>query len=119
MNILLWIFQVLLGLLFVFAGVSKFLTPYSDMAQNTPIALPHWFFLMIGTFETLGGIGLIVPWATGIKPFLTPLAASLLIVIMIGAVVITTMTPMPAVAVIPAIVGLLLGLIAWGRKSGK
>ena len=37
----------------------------------------------------LGSIGLVVPWLTGIKRGLTPLAASLLIVIMIGATVIS------------------------------
>lgn len=117
MNIVLWIFQILLGLLFMFSGVMKFVMPYEEMAKGTPVNLPHWFFLFIGTCELLGGIGLIVPWATKIKPFLTPLAAALLVIIMIGAVVITSMTPMPAMAVVPAIVGLLCAFIAWGRKS--
>ena len=44
------------------------------------------FLKMIGVFEILGGIGLILPWATGILPWLTPLAAAGLAVIMLGAV---------------------------------
>lgn len=117
MNIVLWIVQILLGLLFVFSGVMKFIMPYEEMAKGTPVNLPHAFFLFIGISEILGGIGLVVPWLTKIKPFLTPLAAALLVIIMIGAVVITSMTPTPAMAVIPGIVGLLCAFIAWGRKT--
>jgi len=117
MNILLWIIQILVGLIFMLSGTMKFLTPYSEMIKDAPYVFPYWFLLFIGTCEVLGGIGLIVPWATGIKPLLTPLAASLLIIIMIGAVIFTAMTPMSGMAVIPAIVGLLCAFIAWGRRS--
>lgn len=117
MNIVLWIVQILLGLLFVFSGVMKFIMPYEEMAKGTPVNLPHAFFLFIGISEILGGIGLVVPWLTKIKPFLTPLAAALLVIIMIGAVVITSMTPTPAMAVVPGIVGLLCAFIWWGRKT--
>ena len=119
MNILLWIVQILVGLLFFFSGVMKFLMPYADMIKDSPIAFPHWFYLFIGTCEILGGIGLIVPWATKIKPGLTPLAASLLIIIMIGAVVVTAMSPMAPMAVVPAVVGVLCALIAWGRRGAR
>ncbi|CAN5318297.1 DoxX family protein [soil metagenome] len=117
MNIVLWIVQILVGLLFILSGVMKFVMPYSEMIKDAPYAFPHWFLLFIGACELLGGIGLIVPWLTGIKPSLTPLAASLLVVIMIGAVVFSAFTPTPALAVIPVIVGLLCVFIAWGRKS--
>lgn len=117
MNILLWIVQILVGLLFIFSGVMKFVMPYSEMTKDAPWVLPHWFLLFIGACELLGGIGLIVPWATGIKRSLTPLAASLLVIIMIGAVVFSALTPTPAMAVVPAVVGILCGLIAWGRKA--
>lgn len=117
MNIMLWIFQILLGLLFVFSGVMKFIMPYEEMAKGTPVNLPHVFFLFIGACEVLGGIGLVVPWLTKIKPFLTPLAAALLVIIMIGAVVFTSLSPTPAMAAIPAIVGFLCAFIAWGRKA--
>lgn len=120
MNILLWIVQILVGLLFMFSGVSKFMMPYEEMIKGSPYALPHWFLLFIGVCELLGGIGLIAPWATGIKRGLTPLAASLLIVIMIGAVVFTALSTIPGMAtmaVVPAIVGILCAFIAWGRKT--
>ena len=37
MNILLWIIQVLLSLLFMFTGVMKFLMPVADMQKGSPV----------------------------------------------------------------------------------
>jgi uncharacterized membrane protein YphA (DoxX/SURF4 family) len=116
MNIVLWIVQILLGLLFVFAGVTKFIMTPEQMAQGSPVELPLWFIRFIGACEVLGGIGLVVPWLTGVKKWLTPLAASLLIVIMIGATVISAMGSI-ATAILPFVVGLLLLLVAWKRSS--
>jgi uncharacterized membrane protein YphA (DoxX/SURF4 family) len=118
MNILLWILQILLGLLFLFAGSMKFIMSAEEMTQGMPVALPIWFIHFIGACEILGGIGLIVPWLTGIKRWLTPLAASLLVVIMIGAVVISAMMAI-SYAILPFIVGLLLLVVARGRSRSK
>jgi len=115
MNILLWIVQILLALLFVMSGVMKFLMSYADMTKDAPVVLPYWFILFIGVCEILGGIGLVVPWATGIKPGLTPLAASLLIIIMIGAVV-TSLPLGISMVILPAVTGLLCAFVAWGRR---
>ncbi len=115
MNILLWIVQILVALLFVFAGVMKFIVSYADMTKDAPVVPPHWFLLFIGGCEVLGGIGLVVPWITKIKPGLTPLAAILLVIIMLGAVV-TSMPGGVKLAIIPAIVGLLCVFVAWGRR---
>jgi uncharacterized membrane protein YphA (DoxX/SURF4 family) len=114
MNIVLWILQILLGLLFVFAGSMKFIMSADEMAQSMPVALPIWFIHFIGVCEILGGIGLVVPWLTGIKRSLTPLAASLLIIIMAGATAISAMV-LPATAIMPFVVGILLFFVARGR----
>ena len=116
MNILLWIVQILLGLLFLFAGASKFFMPADEMAKNMPPYLSMSFIYFIGVCEILGGLGLIIPWATGIKPGLTPLAAVGLFIIMVGAVVVS---PKDATIILPAIVGLLCILIAWGRRGAS
>ena len=117
MNIVLWIVQILLALLFIFSGSMKFVMTPEQMLAGAPVALPAWFLHFIGICEILGGIGLVLPWATGIKSWLTPLAASLLIVIMIGATVISAMISIPT-AIVPFVVGLLLLFIAWGRRRG-
>lgn len=116
MNIILWIVQILLALLFLFAGVSKFLMSADEMTRNMPPFLSLSFIYFIGVCEILGGIGLVVPWATGIKPSLTPLAAILLFIIMIGAVFVAAMGGI-AMAIFPAVAGLLLAFVAWGRKT--
>jgi hypothetical protein len=115
MNIVLWIIQILLALLFMFAGSMKFIMSAEQMTEGAPVALPIWFIHFIGICEMLGATGLIVPWLTGIKRGLTPLAASLLIVIMIGATVISTMMSI-GVALVPFVVGLLLLFVAWKRS---
>ena len=114
MNIVLWIVQILLALLFVFSGSMKFVLSAEQMNQGSPVAFPAWFFHFIGICEILGGIGLVLPWATGIKRWLTPLAASLLIVIIIGATVISVMMSI-STAILPFVTGLLLVFVAWGR----
>lgn len=114
MNNLLWLVQILLALLFLFAGVSKFLMPADELAKGLPPYLSLGFIYFIGICEILGGIGLVVPWLTQIKPWLTPLAAWLLLIIMIGAVVVS---PFDAKVLIPAVAGLLLIFVASGRKS--
>ena len=115
-NTFLWTLQVLLAALFVFAGGAKFVM---DPAQMAPPGAPvsASFIRFIGACEILGAIGLIVPQLTGIRPQLTPLAAVGLIIIMIGAVVVTVMTQPAVYAVFPFVVGILLAVVAYGRSS--
>jgi uncharacterized membrane protein len=115
MNIILWVVQIILALLFLFAGAMKFLMPADELAKNMPPFLSIGFVYFIGVCEILGGIGLVVPWLTKIKPALTPLAAALLFIVMLGAVVVSAMGGI-AMAIFPAVIGLLCGFVAWGRK---
>lgn len=112
MNIVLWILQVLLALFFIFAGVMKFVTPVGQMAG--PTGLPGWFFWFIGLAEILGGLGLVLPSLLRVKPGLTPLAAAGLVIIMIGATVLSLKGGVAAAA-IPFVTGILLAFIAYGR----
>jgi uncharacterized membrane protein YphA (DoxX/SURF4 family) len=115
MNIALWIIQALLAALFVFAGATKLIMSIEEMTQQMPIALPGWFLRFIGVAELLGGLGLVFPWLTGIQPKLTPLAAAGLVIIMIGATVLTLMTGEIAMALFPLVVGILCAFVAYGR----
>lgn len=115
MNILLWILQILLAALFLFAGLMKLITPYEEMMKNPGPRFPHWFFLFIGVCEILGGLGLVIPWATKIKPNLTPLAALGLLIIMIGAVGTGMMVGVPY-AIVPFVTGLLLAFVGYRRS---
>jgi uncharacterized membrane protein YphA (DoxX/SURF4 family) len=112
-NIALWIIQALLGLLFLFAGVMKLVLPLDQM--KGPVELPGAFLRFIGVAETAGGLGLILPSLLRIRPGLTPLAAAGLVIIMIGATVMTLMGGELMAALISAVVGLLTAFVAYGR----
>jgi hypothetical protein len=109
----LWIVQGLLALLFLWAGGMKLVLPLDELAG--PIPLPGLFVRFIGVAEVLGAIGLILPGLLHIRPGLTPLAAVGLLIIMIGATVITLMSGEIGMAVMPLVVGLLLVFVAYGR----
>lgn len=113
MNTALWIVQGLLALLFLFAGGTKLVLPIEEMTKE--LALPGMFLRFIGVAEVLGGLGLILPGLTGIRPQLTPLAAAGLVIIMIGATAISFATGGVATALFPLVVGLLLAFVAYGR----
>src|SRR5712691_1462289 len=86
----LWTIQILLALLFLFAGGAKFVMPVDQMTQGMPAALANGPFIhFIGVCEVLGGLGLVLPGFLRVKPGLTPLAASGLVIIMIGATVVS------------------------------
>ena len=114
MNILLWIIQVLLALLFIFAGSMKFIMPVEEMNRQAPVVLPGLFLHFIGVCEMLGAIGLILPALLRIKPGLTPLAAAGLAIITLGATVITIKGGI-AMAMVPFVVCLLSTFVAYGR----
>lgn len=114
LNIVLWIVQVLLALLFIWAGGMKLVLPLEKLAG--PVALPGAFVRFIGVAELLGGLGLILPSLLRIRPGLTPLAAAGLVIIMIGAVLITLAGGVGVgLAVIPGVTGLLAAFVAYGR----
>ena len=87
MTYALWIVQGLLALLFLFAGGMKLVLPLEALTEQMP--LPGLFVRFIGVAEVLGAIGLILPGLLRIRPGLTPLAAVGLVIIMIGATVLT------------------------------
>lgn len=113
-NYTLWVIQSLLALLFLWAGGVKLVLPLESL--QGPVALPGLFVRFIGVAEALGAIGLILPWLLRIRPILTPLAAAGLVIIMIGATVITLMSGGGAFALFPAIVGILLVYVAYSRR---
>jgi uncharacterized membrane protein YphA (DoxX/SURF4 family) len=115
MNSALWTVQALLALLFLFVGGMKLVLPIEEMMKQMPIPLPGWFLRFTGVVEVLGAIGLILPRLLGIRPGLTPLAAAGLVIIMIGATVITLMGGDVVTAVIPLVVGILAAFVAYGR----
>lgn len=120
MNILLWIIQVLLTLLFLFSGGVKLVMSteamYKNASPNT-ILLPGPFIKFIGVCEVLGALGLILPGLLRRQQHLTPLAATGLLIIMIGAVVLTIVGDGVLMAITPFIVAVLCAFVAYGRTK--
>lgn len=118
MNIALWIVQVLLALMFLFAGGIKLVIPPEQLAAMGPpnaIQIPGLLMRFIGVCEVLGGLGLLLPGLLRIRPMLTPLAAAGLLIIMIGAVVITIAGLGFTAALSPLVFGLFAAFVAYGR----
>src|SRR5213078_1321785 len=113
MSAALWIVQSLLALLFFFAGGMKLVLPLEQLTG--PITLPGPLLRFIGVCEGLGALGLILPGLLRIRPGLTPLAAGGLMIIMLGATVITLMVGDLTAAVMSAVVGVLAAFVAYGR----
>lgn len=76
MNIILWIAQLLLAVVFIGAGAMKALRYQQVRRQMTWVRdVPPALVRLIGVCELLGGIGLIIPAVTHVMPWLTPAAA--------------------------------------------
>jgi uncharacterized membrane protein YphA (DoxX/SURF4 family) len=120
MNIALWIIQVLLALLFLFAGGMKLIIPpdvLASMGSPNQVHLPGLLVRFIGVCEVLGALGLILPGLFRTRRGLTPLAATGLVIIMIGAVVLTIIGDGIGAAIVPLVTTLLLVFVAYGRWS--
>ena len=111
----LWVAQVLLAIGFGMAGFMKLTTPYANLAQKMAWArhTPEALVKFIGVMELAGVLGLILPAATRFKPFLTPLAASCFVVLMVLAIGLhISIGEMPAPNFV---LGGIAALVAWGR----
>jgi len=113
MNVLLWVVQGLLALVFLVAGGSKLIMPIEEMTKQ--IAFPGPFLRFLGVAEILGAIGLLLPGLLRIRPGLTPLAAVGLAIITVGATVVTLRTGGGALALFPFVVAVLSAFVAYGR----
>lgn len=113
MNRTLWIVQGVLALVFLLAGGSKLVS--SPEALAAQFSLSPSFSRFIGIAEILGALGLVLPGLLQVRTGLTPLAATGLVAIMIGAVATTLASNAIAPALLPLIVGLLAMFVACAR----
>jgi len=88
MNILLWIVQGLLALMFLSAGMMK-VFQYEKAKASLPWVKDSSksFVTFVGLAELLGAIGLVLPLALNVMPVLTPVAALALAAVMLFAAI--------------------------------
>jgi uncharacterized membrane protein YphA (DoxX/SURF4 family) len=109
-----WIVSGLLALAFLFIGGTKLITSAADMesmAEGVPVVLLR----IAGTAEVLGALGLVLPAATRVLPVLTPVAASGLVLTMIGATITNIVIGEYALVVQTVVLGALAAFVAWAR----
>jgi hypothetical protein len=114
-NVGLWVVQGVLAALFLFAGGMKLITPVEVLSVMSPF--PGEFIRFIGACEVLGALGLVLPWALGIRREVTPLAAAGLVIIMIGATVSTLAIGGGVLALVDVVIGVLAGTAVYGRRE--
>ncbi|QTX04188.1 DoxX family protein [Agromyces archimandritae] len=107
-----WIVSGIAGVVFFAAGLMKTLKSKEALAAGgmgwtEDFSVPQ--IKLIAIAEVLGGLGLILPVATGILPWLTPVAAFALVIIMVGATVVHVRRKEPYM---PALVLTVLALAA-------
>lgn len=110
--IALWVLKVVVGLAFLAAGGSKLAGAPPMVAMFAKIGFGQWFRIFTGLLEVSGAIGLFVPR-------FAVYAASLLAIVMVGAVGfhLTILGGNPAP---PIVLLLLASLIVWlSRKTSS
>jgi uncharacterized membrane protein YphA (DoxX/SURF4 family) len=114
----LWVVQVLLALAFGSAGVMKLFMPIADISTQMAwaAASPEWLVRFIGFVEIAGALGMILPAATRILPWLTPLAGLGFAIIQVLAIGVHAARGETAMSLPVNLVLLALSLfVAWGR----
>jgi uncharacterized membrane protein YphA (DoxX/SURF4 family) len=117
MNVILWILQAVLAAMFGMAGVMKSTQPKDKLAEKLPWVrnFSPGVVKFIGVAELAAALGLILPAALDIAPILTPLAATGLVVIMIGAIITHARRKEPQAIAFNAVLLVAAAVIAWGR----
>src|SRR5687768_6693301 len=122
-NRVLWVLQILLAALYLFAGGFKVMAAPEDMRASPADPIPPenmvLFLRLIGGLEVLGALGLVLPGVTGIRRHLTSIAAGCLAFIMLGAVVVSFMQFGVSAAILPLVVGLLDLVVMVGRRGWR
>ena len=116
LHITLWIAQIILGGMFLMAGLMKTFTPIEELAATLPYGkdIPG-LIRFIGVSELLGGLGIILPAALRVYPKLTVWAAYGFAIIMVLAVIFHISRNEFSALPINLALGSLAIFVAWGR----
>jgi len=117
LHITLWVVQVVLGAMFLMAGIMKLTQPIDAVVASLSWAadVPEMLVRFIGAAEFAGALGLILPSLTRIKPRLTALAAIGLIVLMMLASGFHITRGESAMVPMNLVLAAAAAFVAWGR----
>jgi DoxX-like family len=117
-NVVLWVLAGVLALAFLAAGGLKLTQPKEKLAASGLAWTEDYSARSIkgiGTLEVLGAIGLILPALLGIATVLVPLAATGLVLVMVGAAITHARRGETPLIAINVVLLLLAAVVAWGR----
>ncbi len=119
LDIALWIVQGLLGLTFAGTGVWKLTTPIAELAEKMPWMgqVSPSFLYVTALADLLGGLGILLPSVTRIKPGLTVLAALGCVALMASAILFHIARGEGANTPFNFVMAGLALFVAWGRRS--
>jgi uncharacterized membrane protein YphA (DoxX/SURF4 family) len=106
----LWTLQVLLAAVYAFSAFGKLTAEAQNVAGFAAMGLGNTGMYVIGVLELAGAIAMFVPRLTG-------LAALCFVALMTGAVILTWLVGGGALVAIPATVGVVAAVVAWGRRD--
>jgi putative oxidoreductase len=106
-EVALWVLQFLLAIQFAMAGLAKVFGDQAMVEMFATIGIGQWFRYLVGVLELAGAVGVLIPRLSG-------LAAMGLVCLMVGAGA-TNVFILGASPLLPLVLLLLSGLVAWGR----
>ena len=112
-DVVLSVVEALLALIALCAGGMMVVAPVELLTQQT--VLPGLFLRLIGAADVIGAIGLILPELLHVRPALTLVAAAGLVILMTSATVMILAGGDVTLALVPLVVGLLSGFVAYGH----
>ena len=119
LNLALWSAQLLVGAPFILFGTMKILRPISQLSAMMPWTgqVPEAMVRLLGIVDVAGGLGLLLPGLTGIKPGLTRAAAAGSVLLQVSAAIFHLMRGEAQMIRLNLVFLLLLGFILWGRST--
>ncbi|WP_229310707.1 DoxX family protein [Larkinella arboricola] len=117
MHLLLWAAQVILAASFSWAAGMKLFQPIETLAVMWPWAgqVPVSLVKGTGIVDLLGAVGLILPALFRLKPLVTPLAASCLVVLMVCAGIFHLVRGEASQIGTNVFFAVMAAFVAWGR----
>lgn len=118
MNVVLWILAIVLAIAFLGAGLMKIARSKEQLAASGMGYVEDFSggtVKAIGVLEVLAALGLILPGLLGVAPILVPLAASGIVLLMIGAIITHLRRKETPMVIVNLVLLVLAAIVAWGR----
>ncbi|WP_130734020.1 DoxX family protein [Flavobacterium sp. J27] len=93
MNIVVWIFQVVLSIFFILPGIVKIRNSKKQHIADGHIKSGQSILpiRILGVLELLGCIGIVLPWYSSVLPILTPITSVCFCLLMLADTVVHLM----------------------------